>query len=373
MKKLTIILSAFMLNWSFCFGGESIKFSDTTAKLIPIGSTVKNITVKTSAPFTVQISDTTIAKTDSSRYETIAGNSINLAVHGINYGTATITAICGNDTAKRDIIIVPANYDKANFMLVISSIDSLRNQLKEKSLNNTPPLNSQTTAESIPIQNDLDSRSPKYEEYFYISIALIALALILLVLFILSWKDAKKQKEKVAISNAEIRSLKERMNELHTNISNLKDRETLLVSEKKKLEYDYQKFRTESNQNQQSQKSNDAQQTLRTRPEQSEWLPLPPQSLYADAIIDGKFNRVSKQPTNDTIFELKLSKQNEKRANVIIYEGAHELVKKRPEFLEGCEKQILGNSNVSMIHEGEAQKDDTGNWVVFVTPEVKIS
>ncbi|MDR0603771.1 MAG: Ig-like domain-containing protein [Bacteroidales bacterium] len=97
------------------------------------------------------------------------------------------------------------------------------------------------------------------------------------------------------------------------------------------------------------------------------------QSLYADVIIDGKFNRVREQPNEDTTFELMLGKPNDMQAKVIIWEGAYRRVLANSSFLENCEKQILGNTNVTMIHNGEAQKENDGKWHIIKKPEVKIS
>ena len=97
------------------------------------------------------------------------------------------------------------------------------------------------------------------------------------------------------------------------------------------------------------------------------------QSLYADAIIGGKFNRVKTNPDEDTVFELTLNNPNGIRANVVIYERAHQRVKKRPEFLEGCVKHILGESTVMTIRDGIALKNEDGTWSVETPPEVEIS
>lgn len=97
-----------------------------------------------------------------------------------------------------------------------------------------------------------------------------------------------------------------------------------------------------------------------------------PHSLYADSIINGQFNCVKEQPNEDTIFELKLDQQNNSRATIIIYPEAFRRVIANPAFLEGCEKQILGNNSVTMIIEGIAQKDSSGKWNITKSPIVKI-
>jgi hypothetical protein len=96
-------------------------------------------------------------------------------------------------------------------------------------------------------------------------------------------------------------------------------------------------------------------------------------SLYADAIIDGKFNRVRETPNEDSIFELKLNHAGDTRATVVVYKPAYKRVIVHPSFLNGCENQILGMSNVKMQKEGVAVKDENGNWCIKAKPQVKIS
>jgi hypothetical protein len=86
--------------------------------------------------------------------------------------------------------------------------------------------------------------------------------------------------------------------------------------------------------------------------------------LYADAIIDGFFNKVKEIPNEDTIFELHL--KNNDSATFTIFSGANQLITKRPEFLEGCDKQVLRNSaNVKIIKKGETQKQSNGKWKII--------
>jgi len=86
--------------------------------------------------------------------------------------------------------------------------------------------------------------------------------------------------------------------------------------------------------------------------------------LYADAIIDGYFNRLSETPNGDTIFELHL--QNEKVATFRVFSGANQLIIKRPEFLEGCDRQILTNAQkIQIENEGTAWLQTNGKWKII--------
>jgi hypothetical protein len=99
-----------------------------------------------------------------------------------------------------------------------------------------------------------------------------------------------------------------------------------------------------------------------------------PKTLYADVITEnGLFNCVTEQPTADSIFELKLEKASAAKAKVVIYREAEELVKQRPEFLEGCDVQNSGNTNLTILHEGEAIKEGDSWRMKKESLKVKIS
>lgn len=82
--------------------------------------------------------------------------------------------------------------------------------------------------------------------------------------------------------------------------------------------------------------------------------------LYADSIVNGKFNKVKETPGDDSIFELNL--KGDSKANVTIYKQAYNKVLANPSYLEGCEKQMPGNTSVHIDREGTAEKDDNGKW-----------
>ncbi|MBO6024650.1 MAG: hypothetical protein J6P83_07350 [Bacteroidales bacterium] len=91
--------------------------------------------------------------------------------------------------------------------------------------------------------------------------------------------------------------------------------------------------------------------------------------LYGDFINDGCFSRVKENPDDDTNFELHLI--NERTASFIIYRPACPRIISNPmAFLQGCEKQVLGNTIVSIVKEGTAMKDDNGKW--RISDELKV-
>lgn len=85
--------------------------------------------------------------------------------------------------------------------------------------------------------------------------------------------------------------------------------------------------------------------------------------LYADAIIDGSFNRVKDTPNTNTIFELHL--QNSQNATFTIYHRAMQRIVENPSFLEGCEKQVINSTQtVDIVNEGFAQRQVDGKWQI---------
>lgn len=97
-----------------------------------------------------------------------------------------------------------------------------------------------------------------------------------------------------------------------------------------------------------------------------------PVSLYADSIVNGRFNKVRQQPDDDTIFELELKSGNDGRALVRIYEGAYRRILANPSFLDGCDRQMIGNSSVEIQREGVAERDENDKWIMSVKPSVII-
>lgn len=102
------------------------------------------------------------------------------------------------------------------------------------------------------------------------------------------------------------------------------------------------------------------EQSLSTTTVSSSQKSNAPRSLYAESIVNDKLMRVKESPNEDSIFELKL--QGDSRASVTIYKGAHNRVLQNPSFLDGCDKQVIGNSSLSVRQEGRAEKDENGKW-----------
>lgn len=92
--------------------------------------------------------------------------------------------------------------------------------------------------------------------------------------------------------------------------------------------------------------------------------------LYADSIIDGEFSHVKERENDDTVFVLTL--KSESAASVSIFRQAYGKVIANPSYLEGCEKQIIGNSSVVIVREGEAEKGFNGKWKVVSPLKVEI-
>jgi hypothetical protein len=94
--------------------------------------------------------------------------------------------------------------------------------------------------------------------------------------------------------------------------------------------------------------------------------------LYADAIIDGYFNKVRETPNEDTIFELHL--RSESSSTFTVYRESYRRVVSCPDFLDGCEKQaLLNGQTVKIESQGTAQKQSDGRWKISKKAVVIIS
>lgn len=93
--------------------------------------------------------------------------------------------------------------------------------------------------------------------------------------------------------------------------------------------------------------------------------------LYADSIINGYFSHVRETPDDDTFFILQL--KNETTSKIVIFPQAQGKILANPSsYLEGCEKQIIGNSSVFVTKEGESVCDENGKWKVVSPLKVEI-
>lgn len=92
--------------------------------------------------------------------------------------------------------------------------------------------------------------------------------------------------------------------------------------------------------------------------------------LYSSSIVNGAYHRPQEQPDVDTIFELR--HDGGSKATVTIYGNAYNKILTNPSFLEGCEKQVLGHTKLTVTQEGSAIKDANGKWEVRTPIKVEI-
>ena len=84
--------------------------------------------------------------------------------------------------------------------------------------------------------------------------------------------------------------------------------------------------------------------------------------LYGDFIIDGLFSSVTKEPNEDTVFELHI---NNDYADILIYQQAKRRIIANPAYLDGCEVQYVGKNDVVIEAKGLAQLQTDGKWKVI--------
>jgi cell division protein FtsB len=356
MKKIAIILSAILLCGTFCFGEQSkLKFQSNDDIKISLNKTVENITIQNineGTDISIKSSDDYVVRYDTIIY--MDNNKADITITGIEYGYAYIE-VCDPDTTIRRKITVN---DEQSFEVMADIIASLRGQPSQ--------FKKSPVSESGHDTGQPDNPGERGIPYNFISYVLAVLVLVLLVLLFVIKSTAKK---KSLQTQEQCREAAEKLDTRNKEKNNLENQIGQLSAEKaawEKEKRDLQDWITRLQRSPIQQSS--------PNPMSSPVIEKPtPTSLYADAIINGKFNRVKEFPNEDTIFELKLNKADDMRATVTIYEAANRRIIANPSFLEGCEKQILGNSSVTMLREGVAQKDGSGNWAITTTLEVKIS
>lgn len=94
------------------------------------------------------------------------------------------------------------------------------------------------------------------------------------------------------------------------------------------------------------------------------------QRLYAEAIMDGVLMKVRDKIGDDTLFELEL--QNKNVASLNILPSVYQRILANIAYIDGCEKQITGNTTVK-VTPGKAICNDQGKWIVLEKPVVFIS
>jgi len=93
--------------------------------------------------------------------------------------------------------------------------------------------------------------------------------------------------------------------------------------------------------------------------------------LYAANIIDGIFNKVTELPNDYSVFELTTLSQS--TASFTVYRNAYSRVLVAPEFIEGCEKQMLSDTPSNLeIETGEARyNNESGKWQMIKKAKIK--
>jgi hypothetical protein len=107
------------------------------------------------------------------------------------------------------------------------------------------------------------------------------------------------------------------------------------------------------------------------RPTTEKLNPVEPKQLFADAIINSEFHRITEQPNSDTVYELRLF-NSLKKATFIVFVGAYQRVIKNADFVDGCDKQKLASPSQNIeVENGIAELNDSGKWRITKKATVK--
>jgi hypothetical protein len=240
----------------------------------------------------------------------------------------------------------------------------------------------------------------KLEKIFYGVVVLLLLILLfiwdpwkigiaLLLVVVAAFYYLKKHK-KNPISNAETidddsQIANKKYKELENEFNKFKNRFKQLEEDYKKLQESYDTVLQERNELERKCKTLEKKQEIAGLPHNDEKHPAVPyikgpvvekvasqniSYLYADAIINDVFNKVSEQPNEDTVYELRRTTPSDRSAKFIIYKGAYSRVIDTPDFIKGCEKQVTGKNDLQ-VDPGEAAQNDLGKWKITKKARIK--
>ena len=92
--------------------------------------------------------------------------------------------------------------------------------------------------------------------------------------------------------------------------------------------------------------------------------------LYSMTILDGQLHRPKPVPNEDTVFEL--TETSPGTYEIDIYQPAYKRILANPSFLDGCQKQVIGDKIVKILERGIAKDNGTGKLIVEKAPVVHL-
>ena len=213
---------------------------------------------------------------------------------------------------------------------------------------------------------------------------LIIIAICVVVCFFLIKRIGSKKKPTVTSSSTDdVESLKRRINDLEREIEHLKAQNKQLAQKNDSLSkensnlfeenielgerIENQKF-ISRNPPQDSEASSKVER--RDKKHLVNDTTIGSQRLYAEAIMDSVLMKVRDKIGDDTLFELEL--QNKNVASLNILPSVYQRILANIAYIDGCEKQITGNTTVK-VTPGKAICNDQGKWIVSEKPIVFIS
>lgn len=187
---------------------------------------------------------------------------------------------------------------------------------------------------------------------------LFALSITVIIVIALKVLNSKKQRNSIVKIIQESKRIKEWRDEIkidtnalqsnsfvekfNSDIDNLRSRITILENEKNKIE-----------------KNEIAKQ------EEILAASTMPQTLYADVIIGDKFNKVTSDANETSIYQLLLKTPSATTAEFTLYNKNKKQILRNPDKIDGCEKRGTNAGAIDVIVEaGKVQKNDIGSWQI---------
>jgi hypothetical protein len=94
--------------------------------------------------------------------------------------------------------------------------------------------------------------------------------------------------------------------------------------------------------------------------------------LYANAIIDGAFNKVTGQANENTIYIILRKNATDKIAGFTVYSNCYGRVIACPDLIDGCYTQHINDRPATLrVENGTVAQDDSGKWKVMKKAKVE--
>jgi hypothetical protein len=350
MRKLIIILSAIILGYVISFATPGVETEKRDTSIIrgkpytlPLFTTVKSWTIEEGKDSIISIIIQS-PKTKNENAETrITGNAVgSVLIFGIGQN--------GNDTIVK--------YNVAIYETVSSYFDTI---MLTDDINTTIQTLLQTPKKTSKSKQNL--HLTEEDKILLYIIIVITIAIICLSVYLIS--DKKKRRDEILYT---LTGLKK--GEYDGSRQKKWENEIVQVKYELKCTISDLQRRIDALENANRNRPEPAPVSIQ-KPAPHEQIEQPrsqPKTLYANAIINGVFNRVTDSPNADTVYELL---RENTHARFTIYKNSYDRVISCSDLLEGCDTQRMNSTPSSLEVENGIASCQDGKWQITKKAKVK--